>query len=95
MSEVIKMPHLGENASISVDYVEPTVGELEELDDLIGKPGATVRKLCSITILVDGAKKPTGWWQDLPEGPFIKIRDYMISNRPKAENSDRPLESGS
>ena len=91
MSEIIKMPHLGENASISVDYVEPTLRELKSLDGLIGQPHALYAKLCEISLLVDGSKKPSSWWDDLPEGIYMKARTYMIKNRPKEEVDGRPL----
>lgn len=90
--KTIAMPHLGANVNVKVLYVEPTIGELKELDFYRGKNIAFIQKLCQITLEVDGKKQPNEWWDALPEGPYTEIRDYMLANRPKdSEESGSPL----
>ena len=77
----VPMPHLGDDATVSVEYREPTVAGLKELT----KSRTTTELLakhCEILLYVDGEQQPEGWWDNLPESVYIKMVMFMEQHRP-------------
>ena len=78
---IMKMPHVSPDAEVTVEYIDPTVGQLRKLmgcKDVI----ELLVKHCEVLLTVDGKPQPPDWWNNLPETVFEQMVKFMESNRP-------------
>ena len=94
-SITVAMPHLGSGVTVEAQYEEPLMGELEELDNTIGKPLASARIVLRASIKINGKTETPAWWKALPKSVHEKLKAYLEECMPEeAEGQENPLAEG-
>jgi len=85
--KIIKLPHLGPNAAVTITYKKPTLKDYKELGrERVGVD--IIARQCQLCIEVDGRTMDDDWWDKIDADVFAEIVEFLEdSSPPRPKNS--------